>query len=140
MIAFLLALTPMLAQNFEQRGFIENRCGVYPQTAPDDSSHAIDETLFRWEASYKVAPWLEIARRFRCGDRYASTRWSANSGSIGTTVRFSGLRFHSRRFSATLHKGQVTAELGRQFIRWGKADILNPTDRFAPKDYLEQRG
>ena len=27
-------------------------------------------------------------------------------------------------------------ELGRQFIRWGKADILNPTDRFAPKDYL----
>ena len=41
-----------------------------------------------------------------------------------------------RRMSATFHKGHVTAELGRQFIRWGKADILNPTDRFAPKDYL----
>jgi hypothetical protein len=26
--------------------------------------------------------------------------------------------------------------LGKQFIRWGKADILNPTDRFAPQDYL----
>jgi hypothetical protein len=27
-------------------------------------------------------------------------------------------------------------EAGRQFIRWGKADILNPTDRFAPRDFL----
>jgi hypothetical protein len=35
-----------------------------------------------------------------------------------------------------VHKGKITAEIGRQFIRWGKADILNPTDRFAPKDYL----
>jgi hypothetical protein len=35
-----------------------------------------------------------------------------------------------------MHKGNLTVELGRQFIRWGKADILNPTDRFAPKDYL----
>jgi hypothetical protein len=38
--------------------------------------------------------------------------------------------------SAALHKGGATVEIGRQFIRWGKADILNPTDRFAPKDYL----
>ncbi len=27
-------------------------------------------------------------------------------------------------------------EIGRQFIRWGKTDLLNPTDRFAPKDFL----
>ena len=30
----------------------------------------------------------------------------------------------------------MTAEIGRQLIRWGKTDILNPTDQFAPKDYL----
>jgi hypothetical protein len=30
----------------------------------------------------------------------------------------------------------VTIELGKQFVRWGKTDILNPTDRFAPRDYL----
>src|SRR6202008_634046 len=45
--------------------------------------------------------------------------------------------FSLRRFSATYHKGKLTAEFGKQFIRWGKADILNPTDRFAPKDFLE---
>ena len=35
-----------------------------------------------------------------------------------------------------MHRGRWTAELGRQFIRWGKADILSPTDRFAPKDFI----
>ena len=41
-----------------------------------------------------------------------------------------------RELNATIHKGKVTAEFGRQIIRWGKTDILTPTDRFAPKDYL----
>ena len=41
-----------------------------------------------------------------------------------------------REFNATISKGKLTAEFGKQFIRWGKADILNPTDRFAPKDFL----
>ncbi len=41
-----------------------------------------------------------------------------------------------RELNATIHKGKVTAEIGRQIIRWGKTDILTPTDRFAPKDYL----
>ena len=31
----------------------------------------------------------------------------------------------------------MTFEAGKQFVRWGKADVLNPTDRFAPRDLLE---
>jgi hypothetical protein len=27
-------------------------------------------------------------------------------------------------------------DLGKQFIRWGKTDIVTPTDRFAPRDFL----
>ncbi len=42
-----------------------------------------------------------------------------------------------RHARATLRKGTLTADLGKQFVRWGKADILNPTDRFAPRDFLE---
>ena len=30
----------------------------------------------------------------------------------------------------------VNVDIGKQFIRWGRADILNPTDRFAPRDFL----
>jgi hypothetical protein len=30
----------------------------------------------------------------------------------------------------------LSLQLGKQFVRWGKTDVLNPTDRFAPRDYL----
>ena len=33
-------------------------------------------------------------------------------------------------------RGPLTLQVGKQFVRWGKTDILNPTDRFAPRDYL----
>jgi hypothetical protein len=41
-----------------------------------------------------------------------------------------------RRLSATLTHGPLTVDVGKQFIRWGKADIVNPTDRFAPRDFV----
>jgi hypothetical protein len=41
-----------------------------------------------------------------------------------------------RRLSATYSQGKLIVEAGKQFICWRKADILNPTDRFAPQDYL----
>ena len=37
--AALFALT-FLAQNFDQRGYIETTGVVYPQSAPNDSGHA----------------------------------------------------------------------------------------------------
>jgi hypothetical protein len=54
MTGVLLAL--VLAQNFEQRGFIENQTLVYPQTAPNDSGTIVNQTLLRWEVSDQVAP------------------------------------------------------------------------------------
>ena len=41
-----------------------------------------------------------------------------------------------RRLSATYTRGKLTVEAGKQFIRWGKTDVLNPTDRFAPRDFV----
>src|SRR5580698_7816556 len=125
----------LLAQNFEQRGFIENDAVFYPQTAPNDSGQAVDNLLLRWEASYKVAPWLKISGAFDADvDTHEQVDRSWALDVDGRSIRRPALSL--RRLNATLHKGHVTAELGRQFIRWGKADILNPTDRFAPKDYL----
>ena len=125
----------LLAQSFEQRGFIEIRTVAYPQTAPNDSGQAVDEMLIREEASYKFAPWLTVNAAFDA--RTDSHRQTAREWALDADDR-SVLRpaFSVRRASAIIHRGKVTAELGRQFIRWGKADILNPTDRFAPKDYL----
>ena len=90
----------------------------------------------RYEASYKPWTWLRLAGGIR---RSASTRMSeiersAASGLAGPHTAAPALSL--RDFNATITKGKLTAELGKQFIRWGKADILNPTDRFAPKDFL----
>lgn len=123
------------AQNFSQRGFIESDLQLYPETAPNDSSHAIDENLLRYEASWKALPWLRLAGsidgRFDTHEeveRVAHLDWQDRS------LRRPALS--AREFNATITKGKLTAEFGKQFIRWGKADILNPTDRFAPKDFL----
>jgi hypothetical protein len=130
-----LLLAAVLAQNFDQRGFIENSTVTYPQTAPNDSGHLVDLILLRWEVSYSVTPWLKLSGGFDAEtDSHLQVGRSWNPDWDGRTIRRPALS--PRRYSATLHMGKFTAELGRQFIRWGETDILNPTDRFAPKDYL----
>jgi hypothetical protein len=133
MTGVLLAL--VLAQNFEQRGFIENQTLVYPQTAPNDSGYIVNQTLLRWDVSDQVAPWLKLSGSFDARfDTHEQTERSWVFDVDDRSIRRPA--FSLRRASATMHKGKFTVEVGRQFIRWGKADILNPTDRFAPKDYL----
>jgi hypothetical protein len=133
---FLLAAAAIAsAQDFTQRGFFETNALLYPQTAPNDSGRAVGEALLRYEAFYKPRPWL----RFGGG-------LDARADSHGETQREAGLSwwdrermrpaFAIRRLSATLTRGKLTFEAGKQFIRWGKADVLNPTDRFAPRDFL----
>jgi hypothetical protein len=38
--------------------------------------------------------------------------------------------------AVTLTKGPFTIDAGKAFIRWARADVLNPTDRFAPRDFM----
>jgi hypothetical protein len=123
------------APNFTQRGFIESSTLLFPQTAPNDSGQVVDDLLLRWEASYKFTDWLKISGAFDAEtdshhevDRGFHLDWDGRS--------IERPAFSVRRLSATIHKGKVTAEIGRQFIRWGQTDILMPTDRFAPRDYL----
>jgi len=128
-------LSFLSAQDFQQRGFIETGLTVYPQTAPNDSSHAVGDALLRYQASYKVRPWLRISGALDA--RYDTHQQVERSLALDWQDR--SLRrplLALRELNATLSKGKLTAELGKQFIRWGKADILNPTDRFAPKDFL----
>jgi hypothetical protein len=130
-----IVLLTLLAQNFEQRGFLENRALVYPQTPPNDAAYLVNETLFRWDASIKTGSWFKLSGSFQTqtdSHRQIERTWrvDADDRSIQRPA------FSVRQLSATLHKGKMTAEIGRQFIRWGKTDILIPTDRFAPRDYL----
>jgi len=130
-----MAAAAVFGQDFSQRGFLETRTVLYPQEARGDSARAAVESLLRWEASYKLTQGWKLfgsldARTdsHRQFDREAHVDWKDR-----------GLQrpaLSLRRLSAQYHRGGFTAEFGKQFIRWGKADILNPTDRFAPRDYL----
>lgn len=127
--------TLLLAQSFTQRGFIETRALVYLQTAPGDSGRVVGDALLRWEGSYTATPWLTVSSSLDArSDTHRQVARNAAFDVDGRNIQRPGLSL--RRMSATLHRGKFTAEVGRQFIRWGKTDILNPTDRFAPKDYL----
>lgn len=130
-----LCVSAVQGQSFQQRGFLETRLTLFPQTAPHDRGRAVGEAFLRYEAFYKFGDWLKFSGAF--DTRTDTHRQVERTGHLDWQDR--GLQrpaFSLRRLSATFHKQRFTAELGRQLIRWGKADILNPTDRFAPRDFL----
>ena len=133
-MTFLLAFF-LLSQNYTQRGFIESQFTLYPQNAPNDSGHVVAEELVRYESFYKPIANLEIAGGI---DVRMDTHHQ-----VERELRFSWLDRERqrplaavRRLSALYNLGGLTVEAGKQFVRWGKADIVTPTDRFAPRDFL----
>jgi hypothetical protein len=123
------------AQDFRQRGFVESDVALYSQNAPNDSANAVSEERLRYEASYRPLAWLRFAGSLDASfdthqqvDRTLRLDWQDRS--------LQRPAFSLREFNATISRGRFTFDAGRQFIRWGKADLLNPTDRFAPKDFL----
>jgi hypothetical protein len=131
MIVFCL----LLAQVLEQRGFVETRATLFPQTAPNDSGQMVGEVLLRYEAVWRPKPWLKLTGGI--DGRFDSHAQVDRSPALDVEDR-SALRpaLSMRRLSAIVHKSNLTVEAGRQFVRWGKTDLLTPTDRFAPKDFL----
>jgi hypothetical protein len=131
----LLTFGVLGAQDFTQRGFFETGAFLYPQSAPGDSSHAIAGELFRYEATYKALDGLSFSGAF---DARTDTHHEVERDWHFSWWDREAERpaFEIRRLNVRYRKGPLTLELGKQLIRWGKADLLNPTDRFAPVDYL----
>ncbi len=131
----LLFSAPAAAQTFEQRGFLELGTELYPQKGQQDDTRAVAEALFRYEPAADLARWLRVRGSFDARiDTYrqVARRWDVDVRD--RTRQRPALSVRSA--NATLSRGRVTVDLGKQFIRWGKADIVNPTDRFAPRDFL----
>jgi hypothetical protein len=123
-----------LGQVFSQKGFVEGKGIFYPQTTANDDTQVVGEALLRYEAGLRPASWLRLNGSIDArGDTHDQTDWDGISWS-DRSIKRAGLAV--RRLDATLTGGPVTLQLGKQFVRWGKTDILNPTDRFAPRDYL----
>ena len=138
MRAFLWIVAPavLLAQtDFQQKGYIEYRGLGFPQTTYNDKAHVIGEALIRYDVMYGLAPGLRLSGGTET--RSDTHRQTEREFKLNWDDR--GLKrpnFSIRRFSLQYNTGRFTLEGGKQLIRWGKADILNPTDRFAPRDFL----
>lgn len=127
--------SPVFAQSISQKGFLEARTVVYPQDAPNDDTRAVTEFLLRYEAAAKPLPWLRVtgAVDIRADtDGLTAASWQPSWDDRSRQRP----RLALRRFDASLTRGPLTVDVGKQFVRWGKTDVLNPTDRFAPRDYL----
>src|SRR5262249_37313047 len=123
------------AQTLAQRGFVDGRGTWFPQDAANDRTQATGDLTIREEVFAKLSPWLQLAAgmdvRASSHDQ-VDDEWRVDVGDRGTRRP----RLSIRRLSATVTRGGFTLDLGKQFIRWGKADVINPTDRFAPRDFL----
>ncbi len=130
------AALPASAQTFSQRGFVEGTGIVYFQPTPVDDRQLIGEALFRQEASWTPASWFSLAGAFdarTATDNRVDPAWRFDCADRGLKRPAACVR----RLSVSFRQGGLTFEAGKQFVRWGKADILNPTDRFAPRDLLD---
>jgi hypothetical protein len=122
-------------QNFTHRGYVETILFAYPRAVRGDSGKAVGEATLSFESAYKLTPWLRLNGAF---EGHTDThRQVQRTWDVSFQDRQS-LRpaFVVPKWGVTIAKGRFTLDLGKQFIRWGKADILNPTDRFAPRDYV----
>ena len=123
------------AQTFSQRGFIDGSAFLFPRDAPNDPTNLVGDLLLREEAFFKPAAWIQFAAGidFRANSHdQVQDGWSIDAGDR-TTLR---PRVSIRRLAATFTRGPITIDAGKQFIRWGKTDIVTPTDRFAPRDFM----
>lgn len=130
-----IMLAACFAQDFSQRGTLEYRGWVFPQDAPNDSGNAIGESLFRYEFSRSLFSGLKL---FGSTETRVDTHRQVERRFFVNFYDRTRQRpaFSIRRASLLYNRGPLTVEVGKQLIRWGKADILNPTDRFAPRDFL----
>jgi len=123
------------AQGVSQRGFIEMSGNLYPQIVPDDNAHGISEVRFRYEPKWQPKSWLTFTASVE--ERVDTHRQDARTLQIDWNNR--SLRrptLSVRQLFTAFKRNNLTLSVGKQFIRWGETDFLNPTDRFTPRDLL----
>lgn len=107
---------------------------LFPQKAPNDTTQVVSDWLWRQEGILRPVPWFQLAAGV---DLRANTHdqvediWRVD----WEDRHLRPARLSVRRLAATITAKRLTLDIGKQFIRWARADVLNPIDRFAPRDY-----
>lgn len=134
-LALLLWASAAGAQSASYNGFIEGRAFGFPQTTANDTTRVIGDALFRNETVLKPTDWFQLVAgldlRANSHDQ-VEDEWRLDFDDRGVRRP----RAAVRRLAASVSARGFTLDVGKQFIRWGRADVIYPTDRFAPRDYL----
>src|SRR5262249_24889220 len=131
----MMTVTAAAAQTVTQRGFVDGSTLLYPQEAPNDSTQVVGDALGREEVLIKPSDWLQIGAGLDVpanSPDQVEDSWRLDFGDRGILRP----RLSVRRLALTLTRKGLAVDVGKQFVRWGKTDIVNPTDRFAPRDFL----
>lgn len=134
-LVLLFCASTASAQTATYRGFLEGHGFFFPQDAPNDPENLVGDALFRSELTVRPSDWLQFAGeldlRANSHDQ-VEEEWRLDFEDRGVQRP----RASVRRLAASMTSGRLTFDVGKQFIRWGRADVIYPTDRFAPRDYL----
>jgi hypothetical protein len=120
------------AQEFAYRGFADVGVVAHPQEAPNDPTQGITDLQARFDPSLRLGRLFSLAASVEA--RIDSHDRTGGVSFWDRTTRRPALAVRS--LAATLARGPVTLEIGKQFVRWGQSDIISPTDFFTPRDYL----
>jgi hypothetical protein len=136
-LVMLLGRAGVSAQTLSQRGFVEAVATGFPQEAPNGASQALAYLTVREElfARPTAVPWIRFALGLELHadtDALVADDWDIDFLERGTERP----RLSIRTVAGTITRGSFVVDVGKQFIRWGRTDVINPIDRFAPKDYL----
>ena len=136
LLVVLLAAVPATAQEVTYRGFAQVQSAVYPQTTPQDDERVSMQGQIRFEPAFRAASWMTLEGSIEARtDNLELVERDWRLDIRDRRVRRPALSL--RHADLRLRRNTLTVDLGKQFIRWGKADILNPTDRLAPRDFIE---
>jgi hypothetical protein len=131
----LSSATRLAAQGFSYRGFMDARGSLFPQNTSNDRRNLVGDVLVRGEAFVKPASSIQFAAGVDArANTYDQVDYSWRFDLRDRRTLRPALSV--RRLAATVVRGPATVDIGKQFIRWGKTDIVTPTDRFAPRDFL----
>lgn len=137
MLVLSSACPAVFAQNsWEYGGFLRESGRIYAQTPNSADSYAEGQTQFQiWgraplHKNLSVRSVIDLRMdTHRNVDRHQWLDWGERAlrqpaGSVS-------------EFYLDLKLGPLDLRLGKQKIRWGRADGFNPTDNIIPYDYLE---
>ena len=117
------------------RGFLENRALYYPSATANDQVRLVDETLLRVEGKLRLPGGFGLSAGLDAqtdSDNQVTRAWRFSWDDRTAQRPPLALRTMSVHYT----RGPFRIEAGKQILHWGQMDFSSPTDKLAPRDYL----